>query len=749
LKKYQLIAKWVLVFVAILTFASVWKLQDLRFDYEFEDYFPKDDQEYGYYNNFRDTYGSDNDFVLICLENEAGVFQQHFLQRVDSLTTALKKLEYVEKVISPTQLSYPVKGPFGMIPVKWIHLNEPERLPKDSIRVFESGELIGTVFSKNGNSLIVVLNTTYGMSKVKSDEAVIQINAVINDFSFDHTRIAGRIFGQRYFVEKMVGELFLFTLISFIIIIFFLILAFRSFWGVIFPLLIVAVSVIWLMAFMILVGKSFDLMSTLLPTIMFVVGMSDAVHFISRYLEELRKENNQIGALKIAFNHIGKATLLTSLTTAIGFMTLYTSGINPVRDFGLYTAIGVLFALLITYLILPAVLILLPIPKRAMVNSKELFWDKTMRSIFRFNVTRPKWVIAGSILIFGFSFWGVSQVEVNNYLLEDLAKGDPMRENFEFFENEYSGARPFDVVISSQDSSSILEYQKVKALDTIETVLKKELGIQGFVSLNTVVKMLNRANSGGSMQQYIFPETEKEWLKIKTQLLKAQNAEKLNMLLPKTNTETRVSSQVTDYGGKVFKDKYIKIREDLAPILAQSKLNMKFTGMGYLIDKNNETLASGLMWGLVIAFAAVAFIMGMIFKSIRMVLITLIPNIIPLLMIGGIMGISGIDLKVSTSIIFTIAFGIAVDDTIHYVSKLKMELDRGRSLIYALKRASISTGKAIVLTSLILISGFFALVFSDFASTYYIGLLVSLTLVFAVISDLFLLPVLIFLFYKK
>lgn len=749
MNKYQSIAKWVLTIVAVLTVFGVWKLQELRFDYEFEDYFPKSDTEYAYYNQFREQYGSDNDFVLICLENNAGVFQDSFLKKVDSLAQTLRELEYVESVVSPTQLSYPVKGPFGMIPVKWIHLNEPERLTQDSIRIYESGELIGTVFARDGKSLILALNTKYGLSKVKSDNAVTQINEVMDRFVFDRVRIAGRIFGQRYFVEKMVSELFLFTLISFVIIIVFLILAFRSFWGVVFPLLIVAVSVIWLMAFMIFVGKSFDLMSTLLPTIMFVVGMSDAVHFISRYLEELRKSPDQLKALKIAFRHIGKATLLTSLTTAIGFLTLYTSGINPVRDFGLYTAIGVIFALLITYLILPAVLILLPVPKRALVDSKELFWDRIMRNVFRFNVTQPKRVIGGSIVILVLSLWAGSKVEVNNYLLEDLAKGDPLRENFEFFEKEYSGARPFDVVISTKDSTSILEYEKVKVLDTLESHLKSEFGIQGFVSLNAIVKAINRANTGGSIDSYEFPESRKKWKKIKSQILKVQKTGKLDMILPDGNHETRISAQVKDYGGKVFKAKYQSIQDTLNPILESAGLHLRFTGMGYLIDKNNETLASGLMWGLVIAFGAVALIMGMIFKSVKMVIITLIPNVVPLLMIGGVMGISGIDLKVSTSIIFTIAFGIAVDDTIHYVSKLKMELDKGRSVIYALKRASISTGKAIVLTSLILISGFFALVFSDFASTFYIGLLVSLTLVFAVISDLFLLPVLIFLFYKR
>ncbi|MGB1004839.1 MAG: efflux RND transporter permease subunit, partial [Salibacteraceae bacterium] len=733
MNNYRKLSITVLIGVGIISVLAVFALRNLRFDYEFEDYFPKSDTEYAYYDNFRKTYGSDNDFALICLENKDGAFQLEFLLKVDSLASRLKELEYVESVVSPTQLSYPIKSPFGMTLAKWIHTQEPDRLTQDSIRIFESGELIGTIFSESGTSLIIGINTTYGLSKVKSDLAVTQINEVLQDFSFDEIRVAGRIFGQRYFVEKMVGELGLFTSISFLIIIVFLALAFRSAWGVIVPLAIVAISVVWLMGFMTGIGKAFDLMSTLLPTIMFVVGMSDAVHFISRYLEELRKKTDKVQAIKTSFVHIGKATLLTSVTTAIGFLTLYTSGIAPVRDFGLFTAVGVMFALIITYLVLPPVLYLLPVPTRVMVNSEELFWDRMMRKVFRVVVSKPKKVLCIGGIVLLISLWGVSRVEVNNYLLEDLSKGDPMRKKFEFFEREYSGARPFDVVIKTKDNSSILTLDRIVVLDSVESIIKEELGIKGFISLNTAVKNLNRAYSGGNMNAYTLPTSQSDWKKVNKDLKKAHRSGKLKMFLNDSLNETRVSAQVKDYGGKVFQEKYLTIQKKVEPLLENSKLEIRFTGMGYLIDRNNETLASSLMWGLVIAFGAVALIMGAIFKSLKMVLLTLVPNVIPLLMIGGVMGLMGIDLKVSTSIIFTIAFGIAVDDTIHYVSKLKMELDKGRTLIYALKRASISTGKAIVLTSLILISGFFALVFSDFSSTYYIGLLVSLTLVFAVI----------------
>ncbi|MFT4753343.1 MAG: putative RND superfamily exporter protein [Salibacteraceae bacterium] len=748
-KNYRKLAVWVLVGVGILSVLALYLAKDLRFDYEFEDYFPKSDQEYAYYNSFRDTFGSDNDFVLISLINEEGIFQSEFLEKVDSLSNVLKELDYIESVVSPTQLGYPVKTPFGFSEIKWLHWKDESRLPSDSLKIFKSKELVGNLISTDSKSITIALTTAKGLSKVKSDNSVDLINATLGKFTFDDVIVAGRIFGQNYYVKKMVSELFLFTAISFAIIIIFLGFAFRSVWGVIVPLGIVSISVVWLVSFMTLLGKSFDLMSTLLPTILFVVGMSDVIHFISRYLEELRVNVDKVSAIRTSFTYIGKATFLTSVTTAIGFLTLYTSGINPVRDFGLYTAIGVILAFILTFLILPPVLYLLPLPKRATINSETLFWDRIMRNIFALNIKHPRAILAVSVLILVVSFIGISKVDVNNFLLEDLSASDPMRANFEYFEEHYSGARPFEVVVSSQDSSEILSLQHVLALDSIESVMKSKFGIQGFMSLNAVVKNLQRANFGGAIEEYRLPRNEKEWEKIEVQLKKLRKQDKLIMILNASGNTTRISGKVKDFGGLVFSTKYKENEKLLAPLLDENGLNLRYTGMAFLIDRNNETLASSLMWGLILAFGAVAIIMGLIFKSVRMVLITFLPNVVPLLVVGGFMGWAGIDLKVSTSIIFTIAFGIAVDDTIHYVSKLKMELDKGRSMLYALKRASISTGKAIVLTSLILVSGFFALIFSDFTSTYYIGLLVSITLLFAVLADLFLLPVLIVLFYRK
>ena len=213
-------------------------------------------------------------------------------------------------------------------------------------------------------------------------------------------------------------------------------------------------------------------------------------------------------------------------------------------------------------------------------------------------------------------------------------------------------------------------------------------------------------------------------------------------LLSADKMHARFTGKIQDQGGRLTKQKDDELRQyfNKGGVLDHSEITL--TGMSLLIDKNNETLSSNMMSGLLFALLVVAIIMGLMFKSLRIAMISLVPNIIPLLMIGGFMGFTGIDLKISTSVIFGIAFGIAVDDSIHYLIKYRQELKKGRSNIYALKRTSLSTGKAIILTTIILCMGFISLSASDFTSTFYVGILISIALASAVVADLLLLPIL-------
>ncbi len=747
---YTTLSVAAILFMAVLTGVAVHLAGQLSFDYEFEDFFPKSDPDFAFYDHYRNTFGSDNEYVLITPIREKGIFDREFLEKTDSLAKALSKIGHIEKVISPTRLGYPVITPVGtMAQVKWMHINQPGRYRQDAEKIFRSGELVGSFIAADTQSLTLIAFTDTGLSKAKSDTLARAIRAEIDRQGFDKVNMAGRIFGQLHYINKMRDELLTFSLISLVIVIVFLLFTFRSFRGVWIPILVVVVSILFLLSFMVLTGKSFDLLSSLLPTILFVVGMSDVVHIISKYVDELRTGIPRNRALAMAIKHIGVATLLTSVTTAIGFATLCISPVKPVKDFGLYTAAGVLIAYLVTIVLLPALLFLLPPPRIAKKKQEEIFWQRHLHRLFLFILRNKKSISLAFLALSIISVAGIGKIQVNNYLLEDLGPNDQLRKQFLFYEKHYSGARPFEIAILSDNGENLLTEKAVKQMDRLEQYAGTTYKINSFASIPAVYRNMTRAVNGGKLSEYRLPRSPEEWEKVNKWVGKLHKKGMLRHLITPDGKMARISARVRDYGGRKFKELNTQVHQRFDPEFSAAGMKLKFTGMAHLIDRNNETLATNMMTGLVIALVSVALLMGVLFRSFSMMIVTLIPNIIPLLVIGGVMGFTGIDLKITTSIIFTVAFGIAVDDTIHYISKLKLELVNGRSLPYALKRANISTGKAILITSLILISGFFALIFSDFASTHYIGLLISITLIIAVVADLMLLPLLVLFFLGK
>lgn len=742
-------ARTTLVVLSVITLAALVLLPKVRLDYEFESFFPIGDPELEFYDNYRKTFLPDNDFVLLALENKKGIFQQDFLLKAQSLSDTLRKIEGIFDVQSPISATQLIIGPFGPVAVPYMHVDEPEKYASDSMRIYKAPQLVGTLVSKDAKTLSIAFQTQPNLSQKKSDSLTFVLDAVFADYEFDNFRVAGRIYGQRYFVQKMAEEFALFISLGIVLLIVFLAIAFRSWWGIWIPLVVVLLAFIWLIALMVATGKALDIMSVLLPTILFVVGISDVVHILSRYLEELRNGLEKKEAILIAFKHVGLATFLTSITTAIGFLTLLTANIQPVRDFGLYTSAGVFIAFILAFTLLPSVLMLVKKPRISGKRNETMFWHKQMHRAFLWQLKNRNVILIISALVLAVSLFFTYQIKVDNYLLEDLAKDDPHRQDFEFFEEHFAGVRPFDVQVWVADSNkTLLDYEVAKQLNTLENYFTQHYDLGFVASPLSFIKMANQALNGGNAAAYTFPETEEEYAQIMKLYKQVKKRGEFKYIITENQQVGRMSAKQTDIGGYRMKRLHEEMQAEVHTRIDTNLLQFKLTGMSLLIDKNNESLAQNMMFGLLIAFGIIALIMGFLFRSWRILLITLIPNMLPLLMIAGVMGALGMDLKVSTSIIFTIAFGIAVDDTIHYMSKLRMELNKGKSLLYALKRTSISTGKAITITSLILVSGFITLVLSTFASVYYVGVLVSLTLLFALLSDLFLLPVLIALFYK-
>jgi uncharacterized protein len=433
---------------------------------------------------------------------------------------------------------------------------------------------------------------------------------------------------------------------------------------------------------------------------------------------------------------------LTSVTTAIGFLSLLTANISPVKDLGVYTAIGVFIAFFVAFTLLPATLYLMPIPKLQQTQKYNKAWNSVLMFLFFYVFRNQKKIVISFIILVLLSFYGISQIKINAKILDDIPETDRIKKDLKFLENNYAGIRPFEMVISITDTSkSVFDYEVMIEIDKIEKYLSSNYGLRYVISPLTMVKSLNKALNGGVIDYFKLP-TEKEMSKINSKIKMVRHRQEFKSMVSESTKELRLTGRMDDMGSFLVGKKNEELERFLNENINQKIITTRLTGSALLIDKNNEYLSANLLQGLGIGFVFIGIIVWFMFKNLKTVFIFFVPNIIPLVFIGGIMGLTGIDLKVSTSIIFTIAFGIAVDDTIHFLSKLKIELNKGKTMLVAIKNTFLSTGKAIVITSIILSGGFLTLLLSDFGGTFYTGLLVGLTLIFALIADLFLLPVL-------
>ena len=753
---FEKFGKHIVIGILCITAVQVYFISTLKFEYDFENFFSSNDPDLTFFQDFRETYGNDNDFLLIGLKNEPTIFDSTFLSKVDLLTKKLIDLPYVLDVHSPTNLENVTirKDPFLRvdIPSKSLFLNpaQPDHFARDSTNIYQFDELVGTFFSEHATSLAIFIQTEERLTKDQADTLHTQLDATLKNLQFQETHVAGKSRAESVYIKKMEIEMLVFVTSSVVLIIAFLFIAYRSIWGVILPMFIVLLAVIWSLGAMGIGGKPIDIMTTLLPTIMFVVGMSDVVHIVTKYLEELRNGKEKQLALNTTIKEVGLATFLTSLTTAIGFLTLLSTGVKPIMDFGLYCSIAVFLAFFLAFTFLPAILAQLPVPKVALRPSNEQFWNKNLHRLLRWIFSNKKKIIASAILLTGISIVGIYQIKLDAHLIDEVSDKDPLKQDFIFFEKEFSGVRPFEMAIEIQDTSkTILDYEVMKEIEKMQKHLKSDFGVKNMFSPVSFVKTLNRTYNGGIPENYRIPENQKAYKKLKRTMLMAKKMPEFKQIIRSDLKQGRISGKMIDIGtlkASAHKEDMLAFQKSE---IDSSLVKFTITGSANLIDKTNTSLAKNMMFGLAIAFIAIAIIMGLLYKSLRIVLISFIPNVIPLLFIGGIIGFGGIGLKMSTSIIFTIAFGIAVDDTIHFMSKLKLELNKGKSMLYALKRTFISTGKAIIVTSIILVAGFLTLMYSDFNGTFYTGLLISLTLLFAVLADLILIPILLIYFFKK
>lgn len=736
-----------LIIIAITGFLG-FQLSSIGFDFSMKNFYPLNNPETKFFYQYTNTFEWDNDYILIGLEtNSETVFEEKFMQDVDSLSKLLNKHKYVAGLTSPTTMEVYRHVPFlnTVSATPLLHINEPERLIEDSAQVFSRKELIGRLFAANKKSVAIVVKQTPNMEFEECSVLVDELAELVQPFQhFKKVHFAGKCFGQTTFVKLTRTEILMFVILSVLVNIVFLFFTYRSFSGVWMPMVVVGFTVIWTIGLMSFLGLQLDFISNIIPSVILIIGISNVIHLYTKFLGEKERGLDRIPALKAAIREVGTATILTSITTIIGFLSLLFSNVRPLINLGGYASLGLVFAFILTYTLFPALIILQKKEFKAGKNISEATVNKHLISLFEWVMQKKVSILVISAILLVLGIWGTSKLVVNQRILEDLHKNHPQMVASNFFEDVFSGTRQFEMQINLKDTTkTVLDADVLADMEKIENFLGKEYSATAMFSPVGIMKEANRVKHSGQSAYFVLPESESDHKKaLKTVTDYLENG------YPKVYTEDRkigrFSSKMPDIGSAIVREHH----KNFAAFMAESGLDKKYdcrmTGSAFLLDLNNTNIAKNVFYGLIVCFLIIGIILGLLFKSIRIAVLGLIPNILPLLIVGGIMGFTGVNVKISTSILFIISFGIAVDDTIHFMSSYRFQLTKTGDVRQALLNTYLSTGKAIIATTLILSSGFATLAFSTFKGTFHIGLFTSICLALALLADLFLLPVLIY-----
>lgn len=738
---------WFLAAMLAVTAFLSWGISLIKTEFSFDTFRSGRDGAVGFYESYRDSFAHEDNIIQIALEAETeDIWDSTFLATVDQIFQAFDSIPNVDSVISPTNLQYLRWTGLNVTRRPLIRYKTPKHIERSKELLSQDSLLYSNFFSDDRKYVggLVLVNPEI-LDVDARDDVSRGIDKVLEGIKYKKV-VSGIPYIRTQYIQVIRGEMASFVILSVALTLIVMFFLYRSFWGVALPIVVVVLGMVWTLGFMSVTGKPLDMLANLVPTIMFVVGIADTIHLVTRYQQDLANGLPKELAMKSTLKEIGAAILLTSLTTAIGFASLLVSPLGPIKSFGLYAAAGVLFAFVISMILVPTALLWVNPDKirksKGWVQSN--IWEKYLDRLYHF-VKRNPWPIVGTtVVILILCAVGISKISFNTYLLDDISKSDPARVSMEFFEDNFYGSRPFEMAIMPKEGHELTDLDLLQDIDNFEQFLRSKQRISPFLSLVTYIKGTNKLTKGGSKKQYRLPDTQDEVEElIGYAYLSDDGGKLLDRLMTPGGTMGRLSARMSDIGSYAFADFHAEMDSFMLAQGSLEKFDYRLTGSPIIVEENVGVLRQGLFQGLGLAFLLVAFLMGLLFKSVRMLVIGVIPNIIPLLITGALMGYLGITLRASTSIVFLIAFGVAVDDTIHFLGRLRIELREGRDLETSIRNTVLGTGKALVLTTIILTAGFSMLLTSDFGGTFSVGLFTSLTLLIALFADLLLLPVLV------
>ncbi|MBE0661301.1 MAG: MMPL family transporter [Bacteroidales bacterium] len=739
-----------LIIIGLITLFMVYQMAGVKLSYEMAQMLPESDSTQIAYRQFKEVFGEDGSVLFIGIKDKE-LFELEKFRAWYDLTWEMKSVDGVQEVVSIAHIFNVIKNDslqrYDFVPVFKEFPETQQELDTLKAKIFDLPFYEGLLFnSETGSNLMAItldkdkLNTKGRLIVV---EEITQAAKRFREKTGIETYLSGLPFIRTTIMKKVQAELKLFLLLSMLVASIALYVFFRSFKAVLFPMLIVVITVGIALGMMVLLGYEITILTGILPPLLIIIGVENCIFLLNKYHHEYRAHGNKVKALSRMLHRVGNATFLTNLTTATGFAAFILTGNKILVEFGIIAAINIMVVFLLTIILIPIFYSYLDPPKSRHVRHLDnKFTVRLLEKIVYVVLNHRRIVYITAILFTVVGIVGITRLKTSGNVVDDIPHKDRMYQDLLFFEREFQGVLPFEIQIDTHKKRGVTQLSTIRKINQLQDSLATYPEFSRPLSVAEVTKFLRQAFYNGNVAMYGLPTPQEQNFILRyVPGMDSGRRTLMNSFMDNDMQVTRISVQMANIGTRDIQ----RIKDHLSPtideIFPPDEYTVTITGTSIVFLKGTDYLVHNLLTSLIIAIIAITLMMALLFTSFKMVSISMVPNLLPQILTAALMGYLAISIKPSTILIFSIALGISVDNAIHFLSRYRMELkstnwDIRSSVISALRE----TGFSMIYSSIVLFFGFAIFTLSTFGGTEAMGFLVSFTLLIAVLSNLFVLP---------
>lgn len=712
---------------------------------------PADDSTYIEYENFKTQFGEDGAVMAIGIQSDK-LFQKDVFNAWYDLGQNISKIEGVNSMLSITQIQDLTKDTTEQtFKFKKILSKRPgSQAAVDSIKdkIYNLPFYDGLLLNRKSNVTVMLLTLDRKIVDSKNRLALVtKITDKGDEFAQSNgieVHYSGLPYIRTINTKRISSELILFSLLSILITAIVLFVIFRSVKAILIPMVVVFLSLIWSVGTVVLFGYKLSALTGLIPPLIIIIGIPNCIFITNIFHREFVNHGNKIKAIARVIVRMGMALFLTNFNTALGFATFTFTESKILSEFGVVSSINVMLVFIFSIVHVPILFSYVDAPPPKHTKHLDYKWMAALVKRIMWMITHHRIAIyVVTLLLVVVSVWGMTKMKTTGAVTDDIPKRDKVYQDLIFLEDNFHGVLPFEVVIESKQKKGIVKYNTIKKIDELQTVLADYPQFSRAVSIVEILKYAKQAYYNGDPDQYALPDRD-ELNFIFDYIPKGKDGKKDELTKPFIDSlqqKTRVSVQVADIGSTDMKVLLEDVRPRIDSIFPKDKFKVTLTGTSLVFVKGTDYLVDNLLWSLLAAIILISGLMAFMFSSFRMVLISIVPNLIPLVLTAGIMGFMDISLRISTILVFNIAYGIAIDSAIHFFSVYGHELKKNtQDIKLSVEESLKETGFSIMYTSIILLFGFSIFMLSNFGGTQALGMLICITLFTSIFTNLLVLP---------